>query len=452
MDYDTFRAEFLDTGRWREGEDASRDALALEGDDPAASLQLGIVLAHVDRKAEAREAIARAIAAGDASPRARWWLGRLLEEAGDFAGAAAQYAAALAIDPAHEASRHSANFNAVALREIERAGRRTREVGHVDLDDRRRFLLIRSWGAGFWSEILHLMGGLLTAEITRRIPVVVWGRNCLFRDADRADAFPDFFEPVSDASLASLPLAQGALFPPKWGLANLAEPEVCKTEGPWSRMSAAQFIGRPETVAVYDHFNSTHLVRCWIPQEHPWHGLSTVALNQRILAKYLRPRQDFVERAIGHIARLFGDEPFSAVHLRGTDKALEMPLLEAVNAHAIAHLREGAVHGEPVFLLTDSVGLLDQARAAAGPSLRHLDCLRGTSATGVHFERPASPRTLGGEVLVDVLVARQAGSFLGNGWSSVSCGVRSLSTADPGRVRLTGPFDMGLDHYGEYYV
>lgn len=452
MDYDTFRTEFLDTGRWREGEAASREALARDAGDPAAWLQLGVVLAHVDRKDEARDAIVRAIAADGASPRARWWLGRLLDEAGDFAGAAAQYATALAIDPAHEPSRYSAAFNAAARREIERAAMRRREAGHIDREGRSRFLLIRSWGAGFWSEILHLMGGLLTAEITGRTPVVVWGGNCLFRDADRADAFPDFFEPVSDARPADLPLARGGLFPPKWVPTNLAEPEVSKLEGPWSRMSAAQFIGRPEPVAVYDHFNSTHLVGRWIPEGHPWHGLATPMLNRRILEKYLRPRREFVERAAAHVARLFGDEPFGALHLRGTDKALEMPVLDAVNAHAIACLREAAARGEATFLLTDSAPLLDRARATAGPTLRHLDCLRGHAATGVHFERAASPRTLGGEVLVDVLVARRAGSFLGNGWSSVSCGVRALSMADARNVQLTGPFDMGLDHYGEYFV
>lgn len=452
MDYETFRAEFLEVGRWREGELASRDALARDPGDPAAWLQLGVVLAHVDRKAEAREAIARAIDAEGASPRAHWWLGRLLDEAGDFTGAAAQYAAALAIDPAHEPSRHAAAFNAAALREIGRAAERRREAAHVDLEASPRFLLIRSWGAGFWSEILHLMGGLLTAEITRRTPIVVWGGNCLFRDADRTDAFPDFFEPVSDARATDLPRLHGGVFPPKWQAANLLRADVSAREGPWSRMSAAGFIGRPEPVAVYDYFNSTHLVGRWIPEGHPWHGLATPALNQRILAKYLRPRREFVERADGHIARLFGGAPFDALHLRGTDKALEMPVLDAVNTHAMACLAEGAARGDAVFLLTDSMPLMDRARAIGGPGLRHLDCLRGSTATGVHFERAASPRTLGGEVLVDVLVARRARRFLGNGWSSVSCGVRALSTADAGRVRLTGPFDMALDHYGEYFV
>ncbi len=37
-----------------------------------------------------------------------------------------------------------------------------------------RFLLIKSWGCGFWSDVDHVMGQLLVAEITNRIPVIYW--------------------------------------------------------------------------------------------------------------------------------------------------------------------------------------------------------------------------------------------------------------------------------------
>jgi len=452
MDYDTFRAKYLETGRWLEGESASRDAVARGTGDASAWLQLGVVLAHLDCKREAREVLTRAVVAEPDSPRSRWWLGRLLDEAGDFPGAAGHYAAALAADPGHEPSRHAATFNAAARRECERAAAHLRDFGAIDADGGPRFLVIRSWGAGFWSEILHLLGGLLTAELTQRIPVVAWGGNCRFRDAGSDDAFADFFEPVSAVRLDDLPIRAGALFPPKWRPDNLTQPEVAKRDGPWSRMSAAQFIGRPEPVAVYDHFNSTHLLARWIPAGHPWHGLDTLTLNRRILEKYLRPRREFADRAGDHIARLFGGEPFDAFHLRGTDKVLEMPLLDAVNAHALDRLRAAAAQGHRLFVLTDAEPLLSRAQSVAGPRLSQLECRRGLGDIGVHFERNTSPRRLGEEVLVDVLVARHARSFLGNGWSGVSCGVRTLSSAQPDAVRLTGPFDMALDHYGEYLL
>ncbi|MGB8078567.1 MAG: hypothetical protein WCF09_11900, partial [Gallionella sp.] len=35
-----------------------------------------------------------------------------------------------------------------------------------------RFLLIKAWGYGFWSDVSHVLGQLLLAEITGRTPVV----------------------------------------------------------------------------------------------------------------------------------------------------------------------------------------------------------------------------------------------------------------------------------------
>ena len=213
-------------------------------------------------------------------------------------------------------------------------------------------------------------------------------------------------------------------------------------------MPSSAFIGRPETVAVYDHFNSTHLLRAWIPVGHPWHGLSTAELNRAILARYIRPRAEFVERAEDHIASLFGGSPFDAVHLRGTDKATEMPLLDAVNAQTLSLVQSGT---RPLFVQTDSQPLLARVGAVAGTRVRSIECRRGTGEVGVHFERAVSPRTLGEEVLVDALVSRCAARFVGNALSSVSSAVRAWS-AHPEGVTLLGPFDMTLDHYGEYFV
>src|SRR5262245_6993052 len=40
-----------------------------------------------------------------------------------------------------------------------------------------RFLVIEAWGSGFWSDLCHVLGCLLLAEITGRIPVTHWGAN-----------------------------------------------------------------------------------------------------------------------------------------------------------------------------------------------------------------------------------------------------------------------------------
>jgi len=444
-DYDSFRQRFLDTGEWLLGEQHCREALR-GGDDPAAWQQLGIVLAHRSCKREAAAALSTATTLDPRSARTQYWLGKLADERGEFDVAAVHYASALACDPEFEPARYAARFNAVARREVvdarERAGE---EPGGGSAP---RFVLIKAWGAGFWSEILHLLGALLTAEITGRIPVVLWGDNCMFREPGTIDGFTQFFEPTSNAGLNDLPLSNGAIFPPKWTPANIGADDVGKHEGPYARLSGARFIGRPETLAVIDYFTSTHLARHWIPVGHPLHGRSTAEVDRWLADKYLRPHAFLAERAAAFRLEQFGgDMPFSAVHLRGTDKGTEMPLVEALNRNALESL---GTEGE-VFVLTDSVRWQQAAAERLGSRAHFTSVTRGVGETGVHFERHAGPRQLGEEVLIDVLVGAKAARFVGNGWSSVSCGVRVLSDAAADAMQLLGPFDMARDHYGEYY-
>lgn len=444
-DFSAFRQRFLDTGDWSRGEQHCRDILA-RGDEPNAWQQLGVVLAHRGRKDEADAALAIAAGLDPHAARTRYWLGKLADERGEFDAAADHYAAALACDPGFEPAQYAARFNAVARREVAAALARPRD----EAGDRAapRFLLIKAWGAGFWSETLHLLGALLTAEITGRIPVVMWGGNSMFREPGAVDGFTHFFEPVSAAGLNDLPVADGAVFPPKWTPANIGADDVAKHEGPHARLSGARFIGRPEPLAVIDYFTSTHLARQWIPTWHPLHGRSTAEVDRYLAEKYLRPHAFLAERAATFRRERFGlGATFSAVHLRGTDKGTEMPLVDALNRHAL----ESCGGNEAVFVLTDSVRWQQAAAGHLGARAHFTPATRGTGDVGIHFERHVGPRQLGEEVLTDVLIGAMASRFLGNAWSSVSCGVRVLSEAAPASVRLLGPFDMARDHYGEYY-
>lgn len=445
LDYAAFRQRFLDSGEWLPGELHCRDSLAL-ADDPATWQQLGVVLAHRACKAGAETAFSNAARLDPGSARTHYWLGKLADERGEFDAAATRYETALACDPGFEPARFAARFNAVARREIAYAREQTGDV--VLQGAAPRFLLIKAWGAGFWSEILHLLGALLTAEVTGRIPVVLWGGNSMFREPGTVDGYTHFFEPVSAAGLADLPVAAGAVFPPKWTPANIAADDIGRQSGDFARLSGARFVGRPEPLAVIDYFTSTHLARHWIPAGHPLHGKSTAEVDRWLAAKYLRPRAFLAERAAAFRLAHFGaGSPFAAVQLRGTDKSTEMPLMDALNRHALEAI---GADGD-VFVLTDSVRWQRAAAERLGTRGHFTAATRGTGTTGVHFERNVGPRQLGEEVLTDVLVGAGAARFLGNGWSSVSCGVRVLSDAAPDAVHLLGPFDMARDHYGEYY-
>ena len=64
-----------------------------------------------------------------------------------------------------------------------------------------RYLLIRAWGHGFWSDVDHVMGGLLLAEMTGRLPIIHWGAESLFSTDPAGNAWTEFFEPINGLGL-----------------------------------------------------------------------------------------------------------------------------------------------------------------------------------------------------------------------------------------------------------
>ena len=62
--------------------------------------------------------------------------------------------------------------------------------------DEERFLLIKSLGHGFLTEIFHILGGLLLAEITNRQACVLWGDNTPFLRHGSTNAFSQFFNGI----------------------------------------------------------------------------------------------------------------------------------------------------------------------------------------------------------------------------------------------------------------
>src|SRR5205085_3924453 len=171
-----------------------------------------------------------------------------------------------------------------------------------------RYLLIKAWGFGFWSDVSALLGALLLAEITGRIPVTHWGTNSLFGDGSGGDAFTRYFEPVSDLRLHDLArLDDATFFPPKWSRTNLAEENVAKWRGSGSRGAAIYFLSRPEKIAICDFYTGVINVAPWIPAGHPMHGKPLAEIYRYLVARYLRPC------AIVHSAC----DQFLGAHLRG---------------------------------------------------------------------------------------------------------------------------------------
>jgi hypothetical protein len=80
-------------------------------------------------------------------------------------------------------------------------------------------LLIKRWGAGFWSDVDHVAGQLAAADILARIPVVHWGTGGPYADG-KTETFRLYFEPVSHLSVDDL---TGRIWPECWTAANITD-------------------------------------------------------------------------------------------------------------------------------------------------------------------------------------------------------------------------------------
>jgi hypothetical protein len=299
-----------------------------------------------------------------------------------------------------------------------------------------RWLVIKAWGHGFWSDASHLLGGALLAELTGRIPVTAWGANSRYHGGRDADCFRDFFEPVSAVTLADIPIA-GPIFPPKWTLATLDQPQRHQSSGPDSRLGGLHFLARREAVCVLDYFVAVRNLLPWIPAWHRHHGQPLDVVLRDLAARYLRPRAELRAAATTFRDRWLGPR-YLALHVRGGEKGAEYEGQNGSLAQCLAALERLDDGDLPLFALTDGVDELAQLRRRFGRRVICTDAERAASGRGVHIGAGADRHQLGVDVLTDVLIATAADGFVGDGASNVAAFVSVLKPWPPGRCRLLG--------------
>lgn len=308
--------------------------------------------------------------------------------------------------------------------------------------DKPGFILIKAWGFGFWSDIDHVLGQLLLAEITGRTPVVHWGENSLFRDGDTDNAFECFFKPVSRYSLDDLVLPEYSFFPPKWNRQNLGQGEVDKWDGRYSRIAGLYLLGRNEDVVVSDFHTLVRDLLPWIHEGHVLHGESIQGLYRYLFDKYLRLRPDIRDEIESFAVENMGGRHMLAVHVRGSDKIIEVKpeALEAINRSYEEAIRQYiSVHsGTGIFLLTDSKAVVEEYSGRYGDRLVLTDSARSGDDTGVHFIDHPSREQIGREVIKDVYLASRCNNFIGNGRSNVSTSVLHLRNWNDDEYTLFG--------------
>lgn len=301
-----------------------------------------------------------------------------------------------------------------------------------------RYLLIKAWGFGFWSDVAHVLGALLLAEITARKPIVYWGSNSRFGDRTANDAFTRYFEPISEWTLDDARRAQGPFFPGKWNADNLAAENNAKWEGDGSRIPGLYFLNRHEPIAIADFYINLADLVPWIPPSHSLHGAIAEQAYRVIAAKYLKPQSHILAAAENFHARELAKRPSIAVHLRGSDKKAEMTDLDRLNwTYFGAISREDA--NARIFLMTDDSRWMGAFREKYGDRVVATNSRRTGTDMGIHYNASEDGIQLGMDVMTDVYIALRCGRFIGNGRSNVSAMVAVLKDWAAGDCNLLAP-------------
>jgi hypothetical protein len=301
---------------------------------------------------------------------------------------------------------------------------------------RPRYLLIREWSQGFWSDVDHVLVMCLLAEITGRIPLVWWGAQSRFSADGAGNAWEQFFAPVSRATLADLaPLAR---HPAKWQEQSLTGPIQNRWSGEGSRLVSLELLDRDEDVVVSDFHTGMKALLPWLPAWHPLAGASLQDAYRSLVRKYLRPRAEILAEAERFSAAHFGGRPPVGVHVRGSDKIEEVSGLEAILGRYFEDL-EARLRARPdagLFLLTDDERVRAYYAQRYGARLLSTPCARSSTNVGVHYLASRDPVRSGVEVMVDAYLAARCDTFTGLGYSNVSLYVSYLKDWPPGSCVL----------------
>ncbi|MFC7560644.1 O-fucosyltransferase family protein [Paenibacillus farraposensis] len=305
---------------------------------------------------------------------------------------------------------------------------------------RPRFLLIKTWGWGFWSDMDHLTGQLLVAELTGRIPVVYWSPHSLYSESLNTNAFELYYEPVSNYSIHDLLQPDYSFFPPIWNASNALVEDLDKTAR--LHRGIGELMASKADVAVSDvHFYSKPLLS-YIPKGHWAYGLTAVQIYRQLIRKYLRLKPD-IEAEIEEFyhAHLADHHPLLGVHIRASDKVREVENLKQLNRQYDKEIRETLKKGDiaRLFLITDSEDVIHNFTKRYGPIIAYTECTRASSYSAneaPHLQNYIEKRRKGIEIIKDTYLATKCDYFIGNGYSNVSFFVNRLRDWPESHIKL----------------
>jgi hypothetical protein len=303
-----------------------------------------------------------------------------------------------------------------------------------------RFLLIKSWGCGFWSDVDHVMGQLLVAELTNRIPVVYWGPNSLYSKSFKSNAFDLYFEPVSEYSIEDLNWPGYTFYPLVWNSRNIMVEDLDKIA--WTQRNLGDMMSSNASIVVSDvHYFVKPMIN-YIPKDHYAYGMTPHQIYRYLFDKYLKLKPD-INNEIQEFyeAYLEGQGPLLGVHIRGGDKVREVENLARLNKRYYTEInRYIQKYGiKKILLLTDCKDIIKKFKKLYGSMLVFTDCRRSElndTKNAAHLQSYQDKRRKGIEIIKDTYLASMCDFFIGNGYSNVSYAVKRLKDWPNDHIKL----------------
>jgi phosphoglycolate phosphatase-like HAD superfamily hydrolase len=293
-----------------------------------------------------------------------------------------------------------------------------------------RFLLIKSWGCGFWSDVDHVMGQLLAAELTHRTPVIYWGPNSLYAKSFDTNAFDLYFEPVSEYTIRDLIRPGYTFYPSVWNARNIMIEDLDKIA--WSQRNLGDMMSSGANVVVSDVHYFVKPMIDYIPKDHWAYGMTPHQIYRGLFDKYLKLKPD-IEQEIQnfYMANLENKGPLLGVHIRGGDKVREVENLAKLNKRYVREIdRYVKTYGiRKILLLTDCKEVIKKFQKRYGSMLVFTNCRRSElndTRNAAHLRPYREKRQKGIEVIKDTYLAAKCDFFIGNGYSNVSYAAKRL--------------------------
>ncbi len=315
-------------------------------------------------------------------------------------------------------------------------------------------LLIKRWGAGFWSDVDHVAGQLAAADILRRIPVVHWGTAGPYADG-KTETFRLYFEPLSHLSVDDL---TGSIWPGCWTAANIAddlpfaatrcidpaygnyELAMEKIHIPAAQRTVKAMLGLPHDVVVSLCHESPEMIAKLAPPTSIYYRANADQVRRIVM----RDRIKLQPRVADQIERFWQQNlagyAVMAVHMRGSNKVVENADLHRQNNAAPALVAQWLAGGaqRKVFLISDSEAYYQNWSARFGTRLVTQPCRRTASEKIPNFLLPDTDgRQNGLEILIDTYCAARCERFVGNSSSNVSKFVAAIGEFKPDAIIFT---------------